>query len=155
MHVSNSGSKARRPGSSDRAPPRLSSPRGYSSSDRACALRLARDLVGCVRERLGEALADRTGDRDRFQERCVGGPKNPRGDHEGVTLRRDLRPCLASGIRPRNQLCRPQAASFCAGATSKPTRGKCTFTFPTEGSSCRMTISSAVQASIAPCTGLP
>jgi hypothetical protein len=51
--------------------------------------------------------------------------------------------------------CNSQAASLCAGATSKPTRGKCTFTFPTEGSSCRMTISSAVQASIAPCTGLP
>src|ERR1700739_2476723 len=39
-----------------------------------------------------------------------------------------------------------QAASLCAGVTSKPTRGKCTFTLPTEGSSCRMTISSTVQA---------
>src|SRR5882724_9508120 len=50
---------------------------------------------------------------------------------------------------------RTYAACLSAGAASKPTRGKRRFTLPTEGSSCRMTISSGVQARMIPYTGLP
>ena len=66
-----------------------------------------------------------------------------------------LTPCRNRSRRTDARKKTSQAASLGAAATSKPTRGKCTFTLPTEGSSCRMTISSAVQARIAPCTGLP